>query len=116
MGVAVVALIAYTAAIQLGVYGFMGWAVDDTVKRYGGPAVPRPVYALVAIGIIAVLGYRHIDVSAKVLGVASILEVGVVLVLDLVILATVALRASTCSRSRRPRSCPARWVSRCCSR
>ena len=83
MGVAVVALIAYTA-IQLGVYGFMGWAVDDTVKRYGGPEVPWPVYALVTIGIVAVLGYRHIDLSAKVLGVALVLEVGVVLVLDLV--------------------------------
>jgi amino acid transporter len=87
MGVAVVALIAYTA-IQLGVYGFMGWAVDDTVKRYGGPEVPWPVYALVTIGIVAVLGYRHIDLSAKVLGVALVLEVGVVLVLDLVIFAT----------------------------
>lgn len=70
MGVAVVALIAYTA-IQLGVYGFMGWAVDDTVKRYGGPEVPWPVYALVTIGIVAVLACRHIHLSAKVLGVAD---------------------------------------------
>lgn len=87
MGIAVVALIAYTA-IQLGVYGFMGWAVGDTVQFYGGPDIPWPVYALVTIAIVAVLGYRHIGLSAKVLGVALVLEVGVVLVLDLLIFAS----------------------------
>lgn len=84
MGIAVVALIAYTA-IQLGVYGFMGWAVGDTVTFYGGPEIPWPVYALVTIAIVAVLGYRHIELSAKVLGVALVLEVGVVVLLDLFI-------------------------------
>ena len=87
MGIAVVALVAYTA-IQLGVYGFMGWAVNDTVKAYGGPQIPWPVYALVTIAIVAVLGYRHIELSAKVLGVALVLEVGVVVVLDAVIFAS----------------------------
>jgi amino acid transporter len=86
MGGAVVALIAYTA-IQFGVYGFMGWAVDDTVQFYGGPEIPWPVYALVTIAIVAVLGYRHIELSAKVLGIALVLEVGVVLLLDLFIFA-----------------------------
>ena len=86
MGIAVVALVAYTA-IQLGVYGFMGWAVDDLVTAYGGPEIPWPVYALATIGIVAVLGYRHIELSAKVLGVALVLEVGIVLALDLAILA-----------------------------
>ncbi len=86
MGIAVVALIAYTA-IQLGVYGFMGWAVDDLVQSYGGPDIPWPVYALVTIAVVAVLGYRHIELSAKVLGVALVLEVSIVLALDLVIFA-----------------------------
>jgi amino acid transporter len=86
MGIAVVALVAYTA-IQLGVYGFMGWAVDDLVQSYGGPDIPWPAYALVTIGIVAVLGYRHIELSARVLGVALVLEVGIVLALDLAILA-----------------------------
>ena len=36
-GIAVVALIAYTA-IQVGIYGYIGWAIDDTVGFYGGPA------------------------------------------------------------------------------
>lgn len=86
MGVAFVALVAYTA-IQAGIYGYIGWAIDDTVRFYGGPSIPWPIYSLVTLAIVAVLGYRHIDLSAKVLGVALTLEIGIVVVLDVVILA-----------------------------
>jgi amino acid transporter len=86
MGIAVVALIAYTA-IQVGIYGYIGWAVDDTVRFYGGPSAPWPLYSLLVLAIVAFLGYRHIDLSAKVLGVALVLEISIVLVLDAVILA-----------------------------
>jgi amino acid transporter len=82
-GIAVVALIAYTA-IQIGIYGYIGWAIDDTVGFYGGPELPWPLYSFVILAIVAVLGYRHIDLSAKVLGVALALEIGIVVVLDLV--------------------------------
>lgn len=85
-GVAVVALIAYTA-IQIGIYGYIGWAIDDTVKFYGGPELPWPLYSFVILAIVAVLGYRHIELSAKVLGVALALEIGIVVVLDLVMVA-----------------------------
>lgn len=84
MGIAVVALIAYTA-IQVGVYGYMGWAVNDTVVFYGGPEIAWPVYSVMTLAIVALLGYRHIELSAKVLGVALILEIGVVVLLDLLI-------------------------------
>ncbi|CAJ1500997.1 APC family permease [[Mycobacterium] burgundiense] len=85
-GIAVVALIAYTA-IQVGIYGYIGWAIDDTVKFYGGPQIPWPVYSFAVLAIVAVLGYRHIGLSAKVLGVALVLEIGIVAILDLVIVA-----------------------------
>lgn len=85
-GIAAVALIAYTA-IQVGIYGYIGWAIGDTVRFYGGPEVPWPVYSLVILAIVALLGYRHIDLSAKVLGVALALEIGIVVLLDLVIVA-----------------------------
>lgn len=85
-GIAVVALIAYTA-IQVGIYGYIGWAIDDTVRFYGGPSIPWPIYSLVILAIVAVLGYRHIDLSAKVLGVALALEIAIVLILDLAIVA-----------------------------
>lgn len=80
-GAAFTALLAYTA-IQLGVYGYLGWAVDDAVRRLGGPALPWWSYSFAALLIVAFLGYRHIDLSAKVLGVALILEIAVVVVMD----------------------------------
>lgn len=85
-GVAVVALIAYTA-IQIGIYGYIGWAISDTVAFYNGPVIPWPVYAFAVLAIVAVLGYRHIELSAKVLGVALALEIGIVVVLDVVMVA-----------------------------
>ena len=48
-GIAVVALIAYTA-IQVGIYGYIGWAIDDTVRFYGGPEIPWPVYSFASPG------------------------------------------------------------------
>jgi amino acid transporter len=83
-GIAVVALIAYTA-IQVGIYGYIGWAIDDTVRFYGGPQIPWPLYAFATLAIVALLGYRHIELSAKVLGVALALEMSIVLLLDVFI-------------------------------
>ncbi|WP_329348973.1 MULTISPECIES: APC family permease [unclassified Streptomyces] len=86
VGTAAVALVAYTA-IQVAVYGYMGWAVDNVIQYFGGPPTPWWLWALVALGIVAFLGYRHIDLSSKVLGVALVLEIAVVVVLDAVIFA-----------------------------
>ena len=85
-GIAVVALIAYTA-IQIGIYGYIGWAISDTVAHYNGPVIPWPVYSFAVLAIVAVLGYRHIELSAKVLGVALTLEIGVVVLLDVLMVA-----------------------------
>lgn len=87
LGTAFTALVAYTA-IQVGVYGYMGWAVDDLVTFFGGPSLPWWLYSFATMAIVAVLGYRHIDLSAKVLGIALALEILVVVVLDVVIFAT----------------------------
>lgn len=84
MGIAAVALLAYTA-IQVGIYGYLGWAAKDTMRFYGGPDLPWPVYSFVALGCVALLGYRHIHLSAKVLGLALVLEVAIVVLMDLMI-------------------------------
>jgi amino acid transporter len=114
-GIAVVALIAYTA-IQVGIYGYIGWAIGDTVRFYGGPEVPWPVYSLAILAIVALLGYRHINLSAKVLGVALALEIGIVLMLDLVIVANPDRRGCRWSPSAPRYSRTAHWASQCCSR
>ncbi|WP_432544649.1 APC family permease [Kineococcus sp. SYSU DK002] len=85
LGTAFTALVAYTA-IQVGVYGYAGWALNDLVVSFGGPEMPWWAYAFAVLAVVAVLGYRHIELSAKVLGVALVLEIAVVVVLDAVIL------------------------------
>ncbi|MFD5601241.1 APC family permease [Leucobacter sp. NPDC058333] len=85
MGTAYVALIAYTA-IQAGIYGYMGWAVMDLVRHYGGPEIHWSVFAILALIIVGVLGYRHIDLSSKVLGVALALEMLVMMIVNVAVL------------------------------
>jgi amino acid transporter len=84
---AAIALVSYTA-IQLAVWGFLGVATNNLVTSYVDVSVDWWVYALVFIAITAVLGYRHIELSAKVLGVALVAEILVVVVYDLVVVAT----------------------------
>ncbi|MCE0745405.1 APC family permease [Acetobacter sicerae] len=80
-GGAFVALLTYTA-IQVGVYGFFGWAVDDAVREWGGPHLPWWLYAFGVLAVVGVLGYRHIELSSRVLGIALILEIGVVVIMN----------------------------------
>lgn len=85
MGAAWLALVTYTT-IQAGVYGYMGWAMNDLVVHYGGAAHPWWLYSLLTIAAVAILGYRHIELSSKILGVALVLEIGVVLIMNVSIL------------------------------
>ncbi|WP_395310042.1 APC family permease [Mycobacterium sp. AMU20-3851] len=81
LGAAFLALLSYTA-VQGGVYGYIGAAFDEIVTSHGGPSVPWYLYALVMMAIVGTLGYRHIELSGKVLGVLLVCEVGIVLVIN----------------------------------
>jgi amino acid transporter len=81
LGTAYVALVAYTA-IQVGVYGYLGGSVAAFVESLGGPSLPWWLFSGLALLVVAFLGYRNIDLSAKVLGAALILEIGIVLIVD----------------------------------
>jgi amino acid transporter len=81
LGSALVALISYIT-VQGAVYGYIGFLIDDLVTGYGGPTVPWWAWTLLVLVVTGVLGYRHIELSSKVLGVLLIAEVGIVLVLD----------------------------------
>jgi len=80
---AAIALVSYTC-IQCAVWGFLGVATDNLLQSYGVPGLPWWVYAIAFIVVTGALGYRHIDLSAKVLGVALVAEILVVVVYDLV--------------------------------
>ncbi|MBT9607264.1 APC family permease [Microbacterium sp.] len=74
------AMLTYTT-VQVAVYGYIGYLLSVTVVSLGGPALPWWLYALATVALVGFLGYRHIDLSSKVLGVLLIAEVAIVLVL-----------------------------------
>jgi amino acid transporter len=82
---AAIALFSYVA-LQVGIYGLFGSAAADLVRDFAAVALPWWVYAFVAMGLIAVLGYRQVELSAKVLSVLVICEYAVVLVFDVAVL------------------------------
>ncbi|AMY24263.1 APC family permease [Rhodococcoides fascians] len=86
LGAAGLALLTYTA-IQAGIYGLAASTLQGLVVSYGGPDLPWWLWALVLIGIVSVLGYRSIDLGAKVLGVLLVLEIGIVLALSMAVFA-----------------------------
>ncbi|MEX3645892.1 APC family permease [Mycolicibacterium porcinum] len=85
LGAAFLALLSYTA-VQGGVYGYIGAALGELVTSHGGPVVPWYAYALAMMAIVGTLGYRHIEVSGKVLGVLLVCEVGIVLVINVAVI------------------------------
>lgn len=83
---ALVALVAYNA-MQAGIYGMFGTAARALLAQYAGIDLPWYFFALTAAVMVAILGYRQVDVSAKVLGVLVTCEYLAVLILDVAILA-----------------------------
>ncbi|QBS46251.1 APC family permease [Nocardia sp. CS682] len=86
LGAAGLALLTYTA-IQAGIYGLAASTVEELVVHYGGPDLPWYVYAFVLMAVVAVLGYRNIELGAKVLGVLLVVEIGSIVALSAAVLA-----------------------------
>lgn len=77
---ALIAVVAYNA-LQVSTYGAFGLYAGDTAARFLGIDAPWWVFALVALAVVAFLGYRGITASAKVLTVVLISEIVVLVVL-----------------------------------
>lgn len=58
-----IAMLTYTA-IQVSVYGYIGYILSYTLQTYTGVTLPWWLMALAIIGLVGVLGYRHIDLSS----------------------------------------------------
>lgn len=82
-----VAMLTYTT-VQVAVYGYLGYILSVTVQTLGGPTLAWYLYSLIVIALVGILGYRHIDLSSKVLGIMLVAEVGIVLALVLAVLFT----------------------------
>jgi len=77
-----VACLSYNA-LQIGLYGLFGVAAASLTSMIAGSTLPWWIFAFAAMGLISFLGYRQVDLSAKILGVLVALEYGVVLILSL---------------------------------
>lgn len=81
---AYLALLSYNA-MQIGLWGLFGAATGGFVADEFGLTIDWWVYALLGIALVAVLGYRQIDLSVKMLSVLVAAEFLVVLMLAAVI-------------------------------
>ncbi|NLU70495.1 APC family permease [Streptomyces sp. HNM0574] len=82
VGTAFVALVAYNA-MQVGLAGLFGATTAEFVEARTGVEVPWWALVLAVTALVGVLGYRRVDVSAKVLAVLLAVEFAVVLAFDL---------------------------------
>jgi len=87
LATAYLALLCYTT-VQIAVFSYLGATLSSSIQLIGGPAVPWWMLTLLSIAIVGLLGYRHIELSSRVLVIVLIAEIGIVVALGLVILAT----------------------------
>ncbi|MFE8938573.1 APC family permease [Streptomyces sp. NPDC007872] len=81
LSAATLALFSYTLLL-VGVNAYVGVATSNVIERYADVGSPWWAWALVSLGVIAFLGYRDIELSAKVLGAVLVLEFLLLLVMD----------------------------------
>ncbi|WP_369034037.1 APC family permease [Streptomyces adonidis] len=84
-GAAGLALLTYSA-IQAGIYGLAGVTTGGLVTKYGGPDLPWWTWSGILLALVAILGYRNIEVGTKVLSLLIVLEVGIVAVVSVAVL------------------------------
>jgi len=75
------------AVFEASLIGIFAYYFRNTISTYTGLTVPWPVLAFFGIALIGVLAYLDIRVSAKVLGVATALEMVLLFVMDLFVTA-----------------------------
>lgn len=82
---AYLALLSYSGFL-MGVYGVFGFLAAPFLADQLGLNLPWWGWSLVAVAVAAILGYREVNMSARVLGVLLIAEVLIVMLLDAAIL------------------------------
>lgn len=82
--VAIMALVAYNA-MQFGLIGLLGGVATGVFGGFG-LTLPWYVWSLIAIGLVGIIGYRQVDLSARVMIVLVLFEYLIVLLVDFAIL------------------------------
>ncbi|MFF8449663.1 APC family permease [Streptomyces leeuwenhoekii] len=86
VGAALLALIGYNG-MEIGVYGLLGSATQDTAHALFGADIPWLPVSLAGLLLIGYGGYRSIDFGAKILGVLLVAETGILVLLAAGVLA-----------------------------
>ena len=82
---AYLAVLCYTT-VQVAVFSYFGATVTSSIVLLGGPDIPWWIVTLACVAVVGLLGYRHIELSSKVLLVALAAEMAIVLVLAVAIM------------------------------
>jgi amino acid transporter len=82
---AFVALLSYNGML-LGLYGISGFFAESIFADLFGIHASWVVWSLIALALVAILGYNDVNLSARVLGTLMICEVVILLILDVVVL------------------------------
>jgi len=82
---AFVALVAYNGML-LGLYAIIGFFAEAIIDAEFGLHLPWQVWTLIVIALVAILGYRDVNLSAKVLGALMLLEVAILLLFDVAVI------------------------------
>ncbi|AZG46764.1 APC family permease [Gordonia insulae] len=84
LGAAALALVTY-AVLIVSVTGYLGAAARNVLTTFTDVSVPWWILSAAGLAAIGYLGYRNVEVSARVLGVLLVAEIGVVALVDLAI-------------------------------
>ena len=84
LGSATLAVLSY-AIILIALEAFIGHTLSEAIKDLSGVNLPWWLYSLATIGVIAYLGHRDIELSSKFLGIALILEIAIVIIVDMAV-------------------------------
>ncbi|HEY0291978.1 MAG TPA: APC family permease [Hansschlegelia sp.] len=87
LGSATLALVSYFL-ILVALEAYLGFALSDLIANFIGPRIPWWLLALAVVAVVGLFGYRHIELSSKFLGVALVLEISIVLLVNVAIVLT----------------------------
>jgi cation diffusion facilitator CzcD-associated flavoprotein CzcO/amino acid transporter len=85
VGAAYLALTSYTA-MTCGLAGAFGYFMHELILSAANVSIPWFALSAIGIAIIALLGYRSVDLSAKILGFLMIAEFAVLVVFEIIVL------------------------------
>ncbi|MBN9222995.1 MAG: APC family permease [Mesorhizobium sp.] len=81
VGTASLAIVSYTLML-IALEAYIGYVAADAATNFLHITLPWWLYTIAVVGFVGFLGYRNIEVSTKVLGVALLLEISIILIVD----------------------------------